>query len=316
MRNSRIRPLAEGGILTAIAVVLALIGTYMPFIGVIASLFWPVPIALLGVRHGYKWSILATLIAAILIAVLVHPLQALTIAVGLGLAGIVFGHCFRTSDSPGKILAMGTIACAISNVAVLYTGALATGINPLGGDVEQFKSAIDSAVQVYQQLGMSSEQIASVKTFLDAMLTMMKIAFPALLLISSFFNAWINFWLIRKVLSRFGIVKRNLPRFAAWEVPRAFMWLMTLATIVAWYGEYAHIKLMLNTGVNLIMLGGVAMLVQGLAFIWYLCNKFNVNKLLRVIIIVFVFSNSFFSMNTVLAGIFDSVFEYRKQRPL
>lgn len=48
-------------------------------IGAFINLIWPVPIILLGVRHGYKWSMMATAVAGILIAILVHPLHAVAV---------------------------------------------------------------------------------------------------------------------------------------------------------------------------------------------------------------------------------------------
>ena len=67
MRTTRVQPMVEGGILSAVAILFALISVYVPFIGVFVNLIWPVPIILLGVRHGYKWSLMATVVAGILI---------------------------------------------------------------------------------------------------------------------------------------------------------------------------------------------------------------------------------------------------------
>ena len=98
MQHNRVRPMVEGGILASIAIVFALISAYMPFVGPFVNLIWPVPIILLGVRHGYKWSIMATFVAGIIIAMLVHPLQAVGVVVGFGLIGIVLGiHCGQNS---------------------------------------------------------------------------------------------------------------------------------------------------------------------------------------------------------------------------
>ena len=100
MTTTRVRPMVEGGILSAVAILFALISVYIPFIGAFINLIWPVPIILLGVRHGYKWSMMATAVAGILIAILVHPLHAVAVAIGFGMTGIVLGHCFRKHLSP------------------------------------------------------------------------------------------------------------------------------------------------------------------------------------------------------------------------
>ena len=58
MQLARTRSLVEGGILSAMAIVFALISVYIPVLGMFVNLLWPVPIILLGVRHGFRWSFL------------------------------------------------------------------------------------------------------------------------------------------------------------------------------------------------------------------------------------------------------------------
>ena len=311
MNNKGIRPITEGGILTAIAVILALAGTYMPFIGIFASLFWPVPIAILGVRHGYKWSIMATVVATVLIAALVHPLQAVTIAIGLGLVGIVFGFSFRSGDKPAKIVVLGTIASLISNVAVIFIGATLTGINPLG-DAEQLKTVMNEAISFYQQFGLQGEQLENLKKTLDMMFWMLKIALPALLLISALFNAAINFWLIRKILNRFGARLPGFPPFVLWQLPKPFAWALIGSVLLLWFGETQGLQITKDIAINLLIVSAIALFVQGVALLWFVFAKYHVHKLFRVIILLLVFFNGFFTQIVVFAGVFDSLFDYRK----
>ena len=311
MNNKGLRPITEGGILTAIAVIFALAGTYMPFIGIFASLFWPVPIAVLGVRHGYKWSIMATVVAAVLIAVLVHPLQAVTIAIGLGLVGIVFGYSFRAGDKPIKIVALGTFASLISNIAVIFIGAALTGINPLG-DTEQLKSIMNEAIGFYQQFGIQGAQLDNLKKTLDVMMLMLRVALPALLLISALFNAAINFWLIRKILNRFGSKQCGFPPFADWQVPPFFSWLLIGSVLLLWVGEAQGLSITKDIAINFLIASAIALFVQGVALLWFVFAKYNVNKLFRAIILLLVFFNGFFTQLVVFIGVFDAIFDYRR----
>ena len=131
MTNTRVRPMVEGGILSAVAILFALISVYIPIIGAFVNLIWPVPIILLGVRHGYKWSLMATAVAGILIALLIHPLHAISVAVGFGLTGIVLGHCFRRGYKPVTSVLFGSVASLVSKIIVLSISAVVLGINPL-----------------------------------------------------------------------------------------------------------------------------------------------------------------------------------------
>ena len=127
MRQTRVRSMVEGGLLAAIAIIFAIISVYLPIIGPFVNLLWPVPIILLGVRHGYKWSIMATVVAGVIISMLVHPLQAVSVVVGFGLIGIVLGYAFRMEFSPAKTMLWGSAASLLSKIALLAIGAAIRG---------------------------------------------------------------------------------------------------------------------------------------------------------------------------------------------
>ena len=48
------------GMCTALAVVLSMIGLYMPLFSTIVFLLIPLPIAYLGMREGIQWSVIVT----------------------------------------------------------------------------------------------------------------------------------------------------------------------------------------------------------------------------------------------------------------
>ena len=76
MSQTRVKPMVESGILSAVAILFAIISAYVPVLGAFINIIWPVPLVLLGVRHGHKWSIMATVVAGLITAMLLHPLHA------------------------------------------------------------------------------------------------------------------------------------------------------------------------------------------------------------------------------------------------
>ncbi|HHV19081.1 MAG TPA: DUF2232 domain-containing protein, partial [Thermoanaerobacterales bacterium] len=85
MRTNNTKSLVEGALLAAINIILSIMAIYMPILGTFATLIWPVPIVILGIRHGIKTSILSTVVAGIFVAILSGPFQAITIVVSFGL---------------------------------------------------------------------------------------------------------------------------------------------------------------------------------------------------------------------------------------
>ena len=191
--------MVEGGILSAVAILFALISVYIPFIGAFVNLIWPVPIILLGVRHGYKWSLMATVVAGILIAILLHPLHAVTVAIGFGLTGIALGHCFRRNFTPVTSVLLGSVASLLSKIIVFSISAAVLGINPLADHSEAMNRAVEQAINIYRNFGMKDADLAQVSENLKNTLAMMKLIFPAAFAMASVVDTYLNFIVARAV---------------------------------------------------------------------------------------------------------------------
>jgi len=59
------RALVESALLAVIGMILVLIGEYLPFIGMIALFLWPLPSALVVLRHGMRWGVMASVLTAL-----------------------------------------------------------------------------------------------------------------------------------------------------------------------------------------------------------------------------------------------------------
>ena len=104
---TRVNALTEGGILAAVMAVMGLIGLYVPFLGMMAILLWPLPAIVLILRHGLRWGVMAVLVAAALLAVLVEPMVALRLALAFGPVGLVLGFGYRRGWAGGRLMGLG-----------------------------------------------------------------------------------------------------------------------------------------------------------------------------------------------------------------
>ena len=94
--------MVEAGILAAIAVLFAILGTYLPVLGVIFNFLWSVPVAVCGMRNGLRWSIMTLIVAGAVIGSLLGPVQALSVMAMFGLLGLVLGECMYRGYTPAK----------------------------------------------------------------------------------------------------------------------------------------------------------------------------------------------------------------------
>ena len=85
------------GMCTALAVVLSMIGLYMPLFSTIVFLLIPLPIAYLGMREGIQWSVIVTSGILILDSVFFGIVSAAFLCAIFGILGICLLY---TSPSP------------------------------------------------------------------------------------------------------------------------------------------------------------------------------------------------------------------------
>lgn len=314
MREMRLRPMVEGGILSGIAILFALISAYLPLIGPFVNLMWPVPIILLGVRHGYKWSIMATAVSGIIIAVLMHPLHSLSVVVGFGLIGIVLGYAFRMGFSAAKTMLWGAFASMLSKAALLAISALVLGVNPLNMQTDLMADATRQAIEIYRNFGMGEPELQKMSEAMQSMVEMMKVILPAGFIMASLVDTWINFLIAKTILRRLGHQVPDFPPFKAWSLPYTVIYFFALSLVMIYWGNSRSITLLTQTGMNLQLITSMLILVQGLALFNYFADKYNLSKMIKGIILFLILTNGFFAQLLLIAGAIDMVMDYRRLR--
>ena len=106
--------MVEAGILAAVAIVMALISMYVPVLGAFVNFVWPLPIVICGCRHGLKWSIMTLLVATVIIAMIISPINAFFLAAIFGLLGLILGECMRRHLPPMKMMLYGSVGAVIA----------------------------------------------------------------------------------------------------------------------------------------------------------------------------------------------------------
>lgn len=314
MRNTRVKPMVEGGLLAAFAIIFAVISAYLPLIGPFVNLLWPVPIILLGVRHGYKWSILATIVAGIIIAILIHPLQAISVVVGFGFIGIVLGYAFRMEFSPGKTMLWGTIASLLSKAILLGIGIMVTGVNPFDMQSDVMAKTMEQVVEFYRSLGKPEQEITEITTNMQAMLELVKIILPSGFVMASVGDTFLNFLIAKRVLKKLGHSIADFPPFKHWTLPDYVVYFFALSLVMIYWGKSREMTILYQSGMNLYMLASTMLFVQGLSLFNYVVDKYNLSRWARGIILVLIITNGFLSQILICAGAVDTIIDYRRLR--
>lgn len=315
MNHTNIKPAVEGGILSALAVIMMLISVYIPLLGVVTAVIWPVPVALLGVRHGLKWSIMAAVTSGVIAAMALQPLTALQMVVAFGSIGVVIGHAFHLNYSPLKTMVAASAISFLGILAVLLLGFLIMGVNPLALQMDVLTETSTQVIDMYRSTGAFSEaDLEKISSSLNNSLAYMKIIIPGIMALSAVFYALLNFLATKAVLRKLGQQVQSFPPFRQWYLPRKILYIAAVTAVMYYWGHYRSVAPLGDISMNIGVLLIVLFFVQGLSLFYYLADKYNLSRLTKGIILFLTFTNAFFMEMVFFAGLWDVIFDYRKLR--
>lgn len=312
MKPTNTRALVEGALLSAITIIISLFALYVPILGVFASLIWPVPIIILGIRHGIKTSVMATVVAGIVVTMFEGPAQAIIVVLGFGLIGICMGWAIRKKYAPFQVLAISGVASLISKIVLILVSLYIIGINPISQEISIMRESLSAINNLYSGMGVNPDTVRSVTDNFNKMIDMIAVAVPAILVLASIFDAFLNYMLTKVILSRLGQQIAGLTPFWLWKLPSYTVFLFLLGMLMTMMETYWPVGVLKTVGFNLQMVFFFTFLVEGFSLITYYMGKYNVPKVLRVIIVFLIFFNPVISQIISWAGMFDILFNFRK----
>jgi len=311
MGPANTRSLVEGAMLSAITIIISLIALYVPFLGVFASLIWPVPIIILGLRHGMRTSILSTAVAGIAVAMLQGPLQSFNVVLGFGLLGVVMGWALRKKFTPYKVLFISSAAALVAEVALILTTIYIMGFNPMKMELSAMKDSIAMVGDMYKNMGVSPESVKQIVDSYGKIFDLLTLAIPAMLVMSSVVSAFLNYQVTKLILSRLGQKLEDFTPFWLWKLPDYTVFFFLLGVLMNLLESYFPTGILKFIGTNLQMIFGFAFIIEGFSLVAYYMGRFNLTKILRVLVVLLIFFNPLVSQIVLLAGLFDILFNFR-----
>jgi uncharacterized protein YybS (DUF2232 family) len=311
-KNISTKSLVEGAMLSAITVILSAASIYIPILGMFISFFWPIPIILLGIRHGLKMSIMATLVSGLIVGMLTEPIQALTIILGFGLIGVALGYSLKAGYSPGKTMLLGTVASLFSKVILIGLTMLFLNINPIVEQMQLMQESLEYVTRFYKSMGVDPKQLKGITDAFTLMANMITVIIPGMLLIASVLDTFLNYSIARIVLKKLGTEIESFPPLSRWQLPAYTVVLFLLGVIFVMTSGMLNIKVLEYIGVNLQMVFSLAFVVEGLALIAFYLSRAKVIKVVRAFVMLLVIFNPFFSQVAMWAGMLDILFDFRK----
>lgn len=307
--------MVEAGILAALAIVMALISMYVPVLGAFVNFIWPLPIVICGCRHGLKWSLMTLLVASVIIAMVISPVNAFFLAAIFGLLGLILGECMRRHLPPARLMLYGTVGAVIALALNILLSFWVLGIDPLEMMFSSFHESLEQLATYQREHGIAEEEIAQTVASYGEMLRMMRIIMPGAFLICAPVMAFINYMAAKKILTRLGDSFAPFPAFTMLQVPGWILWPYALSLFaVTWFYKNDQGSWLYNLAVNVQTVCSFVLVMQGIVLLYWFVESRQKPRWWANVGTALLFVVPVFTYIMVYIGAFDIVFDFRKIR--
>ena len=308
-RNSSTSRLTESAFIAGILLIFAIVGTLIfPFIDYIYAL----PAIVLAKRHDFKASIMALVTAGIVATILLGVQAGLYYLVLYTPMAATMSYFIDKDRKPSMTIAFGGLAYLISFIILLFIMQLFLGLNLIEYVTEAFQQSFEIQEGFFSNFDGFQEQVESSREMYDNMLDLILTIMPGILIATSLSMVVINYLVAQKIGKRLNVKIRPLGKFKNFKLPNNIVVGMLVIFGLTLLTGQLNIVDFETLSANILFLFQIVLFIQGLALVRFLMEKYNINRFLRVLIIIFIIINPAFSLAVILGGIADVLFDFRK----
>lgn len=309
-RQNNTHALVESSILTSIAVVLVLMNYYLPIFFLIGMFLWPIPITLIYIRNGAKFSIISLAVTFIITAMVTDPISAIGLVAIYGLLSVVLGYCITRKKTAVISILIMSVAAFLSTMALYKLLSFVTGQDIISQGIKMITQSYSTAKSMYTNMGVSKSVIDTTMASLPSSDTIRMIV-PSVFILYSVLVAFFSYLLTQKILKKFKYNISKISPISEWYIPSK----VSIGIILVFLISFILVKAGMKNGdsyfINANILFNYTFMINAIAFIMAMLKKKNIGKPLSWVIIVFCILPPI-STYLFFVGIIDYVFDYRK----
>ena len=312
LSNYKTLAIVDAGILASIAIMLALITSSNPTLGIFLAVFWPVPFIVLGVKHNLKISCMALTIASVFTLLLANPVYSLSIVIGFSLIAVALVYSIKHNFSLTKTLCLGITASILSKCIVFATIYSILGFNPVVISDSTILQSTQQLTAITGKLGIPTyDGITKILLILPQALETINYLLPTGFVIASITDTTINYIMSRIILTHTGVILQPIPDFKTWQMPRSLVWVFIISSTYTIYMS-KHDSITANIFFNMYILSSVLLIVQTISCIFFFANNKSHSFLIKNIALFIIFTNPIVGKIATLFGIYDLLRNPRK----
>ncbi len=285
-------------------------GFVIPVLGQMLTLFTPIPLIILYVRHG-TWEGLITLVASSAIVGVLGGWQVAAILfLSFGLMAIGTGEGMRRQLKPEQTALLGGLLpiAVLGLVLAFYIARIDK--NPIILAEEYLRGSVAEAAKLYTSMGLR-EMAATVNAVSDTFIHYLVRLIPGITIATSVVQAACCYGIARAIIMRKPVTD-PVPAptsLVAWHAPDSWVWgLIAALALIVVPREASRL-----TGWNIAILFAIVYLAQGTAIVEHYLRKVRINTFTRGLLLALILALP--SIVFVIAlGIVDIWADFRKVR--
>jgi len=252
--------------------------------------------------------VIIAVLAAIFVAYIFQSLELTLFSVSLLPVGYVVAYSALKKDEPWLSGLLATLASAFSLFLFFSVLMVNSEVSFLLALSESLNSGIDEALRQYRNTeSMSSENYLLLEQTLTQMRSVAPLIMPAILGSLLLLMGWMTLLLGNLIMPKLGVAA-PWTEYKYWQLPERFIWILIASAIFAILpGQTTRLL-----GINCLILVSLPYAFQGLSITVFLLSKWNVPRIVRTLIYVLIFLQSFGTILLIILGIADVWFNIRR----
>jgi uncharacterized protein YybS (DUF2232 family) len=301
MKTINTRAMMEGAILAALTAIMGIFYN-VPIVGII-TMFWAVPIIIVGYRNGFRVSLIAALIAALLVSLIATPIVGIILFATYAIPGAVMGYMLRKKFSPYMTLSVCSLLLAVTAVfQFVLSLELILGIDiidilgNLNAVVNNYYNQIynqaSEIAEMYKALGLGEAEIKQALEQVAAAMKEVKQLMPVGFLFAGVMGSFINFKTVKLILNRMGYKIEDINRFSQWSLSKTNRIILLVITGIVLLFMYTNAEALGSLLTNIWAGLMFVYVILGLSVIVYfkekLGEKYEIPKPVQNLMLVFL----------------------------
>ena len=272
----------------SITSLICLISVFIPVIGFVGSLFIPLPVLFYRLKLGRNTGAIIPIISSLILVVIIPIISSLIMVVrisevsfdvlffaGLFLIGFILGEVIELNLSIEKTMIYACGSVLLSGMAGLLIFSILSGEGIYTIVSNYVAKNLEFTMVLYQNMGMSDENIQMISSSLDKIHDALVKVIPALVSISTLFVAWTSILLAKPVLIRRSLFYPDFGPLNVWQAPEYLVW-GVIGCGLALFLPNASIKII---GLNGLLILMSVYFFQGIAIVsFYFKRAIGINN--------------------------------------